>query len=135
MTDFPGKEQDVKYILNGGDLLHKMGDWKKQMTYQNIAEQCVSYVNKHYGVDSVVVFDGSPQKPTTKDCTHVQRTKYIGIGPDFQVSANAKLSVKKNVFLSNTRNKQNIIDLIRESLEKSGIMHPKMLVYSQHKQE
>ena len=35
-TDFPGKEQDVKYILDVGDLLYKMGDWKKQM-YQNIA--------------------------------------------------------------------------------------------------
>ena len=38
-TDFYGREKDVKYILDGGDLIYKMGDWKSQKIYHNIADQ------------------------------------------------------------------------------------------------
>ena len=114
-TVFPGQEDDVQYILDGSDLLYKMGDWRKQKTYQDIAKQCATYLSKHYGNNSVVIFDGYPQNPTTKDPAHANRTKDIGIGPDFVVSSNAKLSVKKNVFLSNTKNKLSFINLIGET--------------------
>lgn len=121
-NDFTGREENVQYVIDGGDLIYKMGKWKKQSTYQDIAEQCVKYVSNHYGKNSVVVFDGYPQRPTTKDPTHIERTNKIGIGPDIQVTPTSKLGVEKNIFLSNTRNKQNIINLISESLKKSGIL-------------
>ena len=120
-TFFPGLENDVQYVLDGGDLLYKMGDWKKQRTYQDIADQCAKYVIRYYGNCSVVVFNGYPQKPTTKDPAHAERAKDTGIGPDFVVFPHTKLSVKKNIFLSNKRNKQSIINLIGETLERSGV--------------
>ena len=67
MGNFPGRELDVQYVLDGGDLIFKMGDWKKMLTYQQIGDKCAAYVIRHYGKDSVVVFDGYPAKPTTKD--------------------------------------------------------------------
>ena len=109
-TFFPGLENDVQYVLDGGDLLYKMGDWKKQRTYQDIADQCAKYVIRYYGNCSVVVFDGYPQKPTTKDPAHAERAKDTGIGPDFVVFPHTKLSVKKS-----------IINLIGETLERSGV--------------
>ena len=121
LKTFPGMEYDVKYVLDGGDLLYKMGDWKKQKTYQEIADQCLKYVIKHYGNECVVVFDGYPERPTTKDPTHKERVKDIGVGPDFLVTPNEKMNVKKNVFLSNNRNKSNIIKLTGATLEGSGI--------------
>ena len=54
-TDFPGRELDVQYVLDGGDLIFKMGDWKKMSTYQQIAEKCAGYVIRHYGKESIVV--------------------------------------------------------------------------------
>ena len=57
-------------------------------------------------------FEGYPERPTTKDPTHKQRVKDIGVGPDFLVTPNDKMSVKKTV---------RIIKLIGTTLEKSGI--------------
>ena len=39
-------------------------------------------------------------------------------GPEFQVTATIKFAIKKNVFLSNTQNKQDIINLVYEVLVK-----------------
>lgn len=33
-SDFTGLEENVQYIIDGGDLLFKMGKWKKQKSYQ-----------------------------------------------------------------------------------------------------
>ena len=77
-----------------------------------IADQCLKYVIKHYGNECIVVFDGYPERPTTKDPTHKQRVKDIGVGPDFLVTPNDKMSVKKTV---------RIIKLIGTTLEKSMV--------------
>ena len=120
-TNFVGHEDDVQYVIDGGDLLYRMGKWKKQQPYQHTADQCVKYVENHYGKNSIVVFDGYPLHPTTKDPTHAERMKLIGTGPDIQVTRTSKLVVEKNVFLSNVKNKQNMIKIIGETLSESGI--------------
>ena len=78
--------------------------------------QCVAYVTQNFGKNVVIVFDGYPEKPTTKDHAHKSRAQSTGIGPDVQVTAITKLSIKKDVLLSNTQNKQSIINLFSEIL-------------------
>ena len=68
----------------------------------------------------VIVFDGYPQKPRTKEHAHKSRLQSTDIGPDAQVTAITKLAIKKDLFLSNTRNKQNTINLFSEILVKKG---------------
>ena len=101
------------------DSYSKMGKWKKQQTYQHIADQCVKYVQNNYGKKSIVVFDGYPLHPTTKDPTHTKRTKPISTRPD--VTRTSKLGVEKNVFFSNVKNKQNMINLTGERSSECGI--------------
>ena len=50
--------RQVLNVLDGGALLHRV-KWGK-MSYQQIAEQYVSYVREKYG-QSCVVFDGYEQ--------------------------------------------------------------------------
>ena len=78
----------------------------------------VAYVTQNFRKNVVIVFDGYPQKPTTKDHTHKSRGQSTGIGADVQVTATTKLAIKKDVFLNNTQSKQNIINLFSETLVK-----------------
>ena len=65
------------------------------------------------------MFDGYTQKPITKDHAHKFRAQSTRIGrPDVQMTATTRFATKKDVFLSKTRNKQNIIDLFPEILLK-----------------
>ena len=93
---------ETQYILDGGNLIYKMGNWKKQTTFHQIAMQCVAYVTRNFGKNVVLVFNGYPQNPTTKDDAHKSRAQSAGTGPDVQVTATTKLAIKKDVFLSNT---------------------------------
>ena len=70
--------------------------------------KCVAYIMQNFRKNVAIVFDGYPQKLTTKDHTHKSRAQSTGIGPDVQVTATTELAIKKDVFLSNTRSKQNI---------------------------
>ena len=54
--------RQAKHVLDGGALLHRV-KWGKKMTYQDIAEQYVSYVRARYR-QSCVVFDGYEQGPS-----------------------------------------------------------------------
>ena len=83
--------------------------------------QCVAYVAQNFGKNVVTVFGGYPKKSTTKDHQHKSRTQSTDIGSDVQVTAATKLAIKKNVFLSNTRNKQNIINLFSEIFVKERL--------------
>ena len=82
--------------------------------------QCVAYVAQNFGKNVVIVFDGYPQKPATRDHAHKFRAQSTGIGSDVQVTATTKVAIKNDVFLSNTQNKPNIINLFSEILVKEG---------------
>ena len=65
---------DGKYVLDGGSLLHKM-NWSKGVTYDDICDGYVRYVLKHFGEGTIIVFDGYDDTPSTKDTTHIRRSK------------------------------------------------------------
>ncbi|CAC5420075.1 unnamed protein product [Mytilus coruscus] len=76
---------------------------------------CVSYVNNHYK-DATVVFDGYLSVPTTKDVTHIRRTKGI-ISPKVNCNNDTPIKTKKDEFLSNSENKQHFINTLGEKLK------------------
>ena len=54
------------YVIDGGHLLFKM-KWKKGSTFERILQSYENYVLKHYGPNAVIVSDGYPDEPNTKD--------------------------------------------------------------------
>ena len=64
----------IKYVLDGGSLLQRL-TWSKDKTFQHICEKYVDYVVSKYGIGAITVFDGYPIRPTTKETTHLTRSK------------------------------------------------------------
>ena len=91
----------------GGSVLVR-NVWKKDETFAEICQRYVDYVVLNFGKDSEVVFDGYPMLPTTKDTTHVRRSK----GKIVKFSLNSKLSMNKDNFLLNKENKQAFIECL-----------------------
>ena len=74
-------EETEKYILDGGSLLHKIA-WVNNTQYIDIAKQYTSYVICNYD-NASVIFDGYPDKPTSKDMTHSRRKTVTSPTIDF----------------------------------------------------
>ena len=91
------------YVLDGGNLLF-MVKWKKGSTFEDIFKSYVNYVLKHYGPKSVIVFDGYPETPTTKDTTHLRR-KSSKAGRCVNITPHTKLNMSKESFMSVLKNK------------------------------
>ena len=104
------------YVLDGGSLLCRI-KWVKGETYGNIAEQYPNFVLKTYGV-ATVVFDGYKDAPSVKDNTHFRsgKTGYATV----HVRADAVFASKRDNFLENASNKDQIIKLIMQKLRERG---------------
>ena len=105
-------------MLDGGSLLYRI-PWKKEDTYEEICDHYISHVQKHYK-NSIVVFDGYAQGPSTKDVTHQRRTKGT-VGPRVSFSPSMPLVSKKEQFLANAENKQCFINLLMEKMNENGV--------------
>ena len=86
------------------------------MTYYEICQAYNNYVISHYG-RAVVVCDGYPTGPTTKDATH-QRKSPLSVGATVKVSESMVFQGKKDEFLSNMTKKQRFIHLLAGNLDK-----------------
>ncbi len=112
------QDQSVRFVIDGGALLQRL-PWKQGVTYNSICESYVHYVERHFGKQVAVVFDGYQDGPSTKDPTHLRR-RTKGVGPEVKLRKNAILSHKKDVFLSNDRNKHAFLLMLGEKLQQSG---------------
>ncbi|WAR13570.1 hypothetical protein MAR_027750 [Mya arenaria] len=109
--------ENVMYVLDGGSLLHRI-PWKHGDTFQEICQSYIRLVHKHYGCANII-FDGYRGQPTTKDQTHQRRSKGI-TGTKVFFEENTSFKTKKELFLSNTENKQNFINMLSAHLSQSG---------------
>ena len=114
--DTNGPNGDVRYVLDGGALLQRI-PWQLGEMYDAILNRYVSYI-KRYG-QSIVVFDGYRNGPSTKDGTHSRRGDGHQ-GRKVSFTASMSLCVKKEEFLKNKENKQVFIDMLGEKLEQFG---------------
>ena len=102
-TDIP---KDIQYVLDGGDLLHKI-PWVKGSTYSEISKSYRNYVLSKYG-EAIVVFDGY-DVASTKDLTH-NRCSKDKLGPEMCLTST------KELFLSIKKNKQKFICMLGAEL-------------------
>lgn len=74
------------HVLDGGFLLHRV-IWQRNDSYGTIYMNYVQYVQRHYGPNAVVVFDGYPANADTAIRTKLPVTK-----PGYHVKKNAPLN-------------------------------------------
>ena len=97
MTDVPCCEDtDVQCILDGGALVQCI-PWQINKTFEHIFYTYINFLNKRYR-GAIVVFDGYPDEPTTKDITHMRR-KSGKTGATIIFNENTPLTTQKNNLL------------------------------------
>ena len=107
----------VRYVIDGGAMLQRIF-WPLGKTWNEICELCVQYVQRKYG-PATVVFDGYLSGPNTKDPTHMRRTKGC-LGPEVHFTPDMTCTLRKEVFMSNTNNKQRLIHMLSDKLLTEG---------------
>uniref|UniRef100_A0A8C4Q7P4 HTH OST-type domain-containing protein n=1 Tax=Eptatretus burgeri TaxID=7764 RepID=A0A8C4Q7P4_EPTBU len=104
------------YVLDGGSLVHRL-PWKMGDSYGAIARSYGNFTKRHYG-KATVVFDGYSEGPSIKDNTHQRRGQ--NTYPIVCFDAKTEFVGRKDDFLSRSCNKQGLIDLVTEELQKKG---------------
>ena len=108
-------------VIDGGGLLHNVV-WEKNTSFQIILRNYVKYIKNNLATDhpTFVVFDSYPDNPTTKDSIHASR--YPSSCLDVDIQPETILDIKKEIFLSNYKNKQAFVNKLKHCLEQSGIL-------------
>ena len=99
-------------------LIHRV-NWKKGMTFKEITQNHVSYVKSNYG-SCFVVFDGYNNPTSIKSNEHQRRQKTHSSCPDIEIFPDNESKYNRERFLSNWKNKQQLIALITDSLRLNG---------------
>lgn len=109
--------ENIKYILDGGSLLHRL-PWPKGSSYTDLVEMYVNFVSRKYK-DANIIFDGYCSGPGTKDMTHLRRSKGM-VGTNTAFTADMLLCEKKEHFLANAENKEQFLRLLGSAFEARG---------------
>ena len=111
-----GPKRDVQHVLDGRALLHRI-PWPQGLaTYRDICGLYCSYATKKYG-NAIVVFDGYDM--STKNMTH-QRRAAGKAGATVTFTENMKVTLQKNNFLANPKNKQRFINMLSRCLQEDN---------------
>jgi hypothetical protein len=107
----------ASYVLDGGALLHRV-TWLKTGTYMDTAKHYVQYIANKYGNETVVIFDGYANGPSTKDHEHQRRSmKSVA---NVKLDASMSIHTNQQAFLANPVNKSQFITLLSHCLEAVG---------------
>jgi hypothetical protein len=110
------------YVIDGGFLLHRM-KWKASSSISSICLQYIAYVQKHYGQNCMVVFDGYTDVNSTKRAEQRRRgqTKTSVIINFHENTTIGTITVQQEHFLANERNKTRLIHILTEKMTAAGI--------------
>ncbi len=111
----------VVTVFDGCALLHRI-PWPKVGTLESVCDSFVSSVmsRRQGGLPLCVVFD-SYDVSTTKYPEQKRRRLQHTQSPDIAVDDMTPVPTNKEAFLSNTRNKQGLINLLGTHLEHAGV--------------
>ena len=111
-------DESTQHVLDGGSLIQRI-PWTYGASFSSICNLYAEFISSRY-TNVTVVFDGYPNGPTTKDCTHLRRTHGKG-SAKVKFSVNTPCKTKKEHFLSNCENKQNFINMLGQCLQENDI--------------
>ena len=106
-------------VIDGGMLLHKV-HWPKT-TFKAVLKEYIAYLKRRYGKFKQVtcVFDGYADEDSTKSQEHHRRSGKK-MSADVIINETTKVISQREVFLSNSKNKAQLIQLLCQYLEEEG---------------
>lgn len=107
------------YVIDGGFLLHKV-KWTVGQHFSDILESYVRYIDRHYGKNVTVIFDGY-EKLTIKSAERNRRAKSKA-SRDIKFNESMPLTISQEKFLLNSKNKNNLIKLLKNKFSEVGIV-------------
>ncbi|XP_071574804.1 uncharacterized protein [Temnothorax nylanderi] len=113
--------EDVCYVIDGGFLLHKVV-WRKGEIFSFISDTYVKYVQKYYGKNAVIVFDGYSEdiaKKSTKTSERLRRSKKP-TSADILFEESMSVTMSQEKFLSNEKNKARLITMLKKKFQNAG---------------
>jgi len=106
---------NAKYVIDGGFLLHRV-IWQMRQTFELICESYITYVEKHFGTDVNIVFDGYENNAKSIKSSERQRRRLHKKCSDVFFESHMIVPVSKENFLSNDKNKMRFIELLKIKL-------------------
>src|SRR6218665_614725 len=107
------------FVLDGGHLLQSVV-WPQPSTYAGVCHSYISYILKHYGAQSTVVFDGYGSTTSTKVAEQRRRAQKC-TSVDIIFHDDMPTTTTQAAFLTNGNNKKRLIESLREKMLQAGI--------------
>lgn len=107
---------NTMFVLEGGALFHRV-KWLPKMTYKDVVAQYLGYMKNKFGPSSIV-FDGYSAGPSIKDLEHQRQAAWTSA--NIQIDDALQVAVYQEACLSNERNKDHFVKMLRSSLETDG---------------
>ncbi|GBN52434.1 hypothetical protein AVEN_89000-1 [Araneus ventricosus] len=104
-----GNSDNLYFVLDGGSLIHHVV-WPKQETFGDVCTTYMSYINRHYGDEVTVVFDGYPESSVN---TKVIERQKQSTSREIIFNESTVLFDPQTQFLSNLANKEFFISQTR----------------------
>ncbi|GBM38679.1 hypothetical protein AVEN_54718-1 [Araneus ventricosus] len=107
-----GNTDNLYFVLDGGSLIHR-AVWKKQETFGDVYTTYMSYIKRHYGDETTVVFDGYTESSVNTKVIEFQRRRMKRISREIIFNESTVLLDPQRQFLSNLPNKEFFISQTR----------------------
>ena len=101
---------NAMYIVDGGYLL-RVVIWPANATYSQVCDEYVSYTERHYGNEAIVVFDGYECTTSTKSAEQKRRATKSS-SRDIMFDESMQTVTTQSAFLSNDGNKTRLISML-----------------------
>jgi len=111
--------ENCLFVLDGGQLLQSVV-WPKSSTCADVVQSYISYIVKHYGAKSTVVFDGYGNATSTKVAEQRRRAQRCTYS-DIIFDENMPTTTTQAAFLAHSKNKMRLIQALREKMLMTGI--------------
>ena len=108
------------FVLDGGHLLQSVV-WPQPSTYASVCQTYISYVLRHYGAQSTVVFDGYGNVTSTKVAEQTRRAQKC-ISSDIIFEETMPTTTSQTAFLANSNNKKRLIQMLSEKMLAAGVL-------------
>jgi len=109
------------YIVDGRFLLHRV-IWNRDDTFDLIFQTYINYIQKHFGSNVTIVFDGyDDNSKNIKAMEQRRRSAKLFKSTEVLFDASMKVPTSQEQFFSNTNNKKRFIFMLSQKLKDANI--------------
>ena len=109
------------HVIDGGFLLHRVV-WHRNESFAAICTNYIQYVKRHYGSNSIIIFDGYPADPAKKNTKSAERLlrSQAQASADVLFDESMIATFTQARFLANEKNKSRFISMLKKRFEESN---------------